>query len=107
MQLGGLSLQISGSIKRFGLIFIYLFLFFWCFVFLGSVVGVRSVRKTKTPHLQLGGLSFCKLAEVGTKRFDLVFFFFFFPLLVFVFGGRVVGVRPLPPSPPPPSHCLP
>lgn len=61
--------------------------------------GWSAAGQEKKNHLQLGGLSFCKLVEVGTKGlvwFGLVFFFLFFWFLFL--GGALLecGRSPIP-----------
>jgi hypothetical protein len=70
-------------------------------------LGVRgwSAAGQKKNHLQLGGLSFCKLVEVGTK--DLVWFGFFLFLFWFLFlGGALLECGRSPTSPPIPLFSL-
>jgi hypothetical protein len=64
----------------------------------------QNQKKKKKNHLQLGGLSFCKLVEVRNK--SLVWFFFFFFWFLFL-GGALLECRRSPTSPPPTTTVFP
>lgn len=98
-------MQISGSTQRFGLILKFFKTFFLCFYFVGAWLECGRSGTKKSPSTWWSFL--LQITGSRYERFGLVWFSFFFPfLLVFVFGGCVVGVRPLPHLPPLPHRTV-